>query len=104
LFIRIDTRPVIKNHSGVIISARGQAAFNLATQWPRPLAAKRSLYVWLEFLERSLELWFPNPVKDSQAASGQPLPQNQMTMLQLRISTLSNSILKSNNEKNDQKK
>jgi len=40
---------------------------------PRRIAAWRSPYICLEPLERSLELWFPNRVKDSHAASGQPL-------------------------------
>src|ERR1041384_6586597 len=52
----------------------GQAVFNLAKRWPRRIAAWHSLYICLEPLERSLELWFRNPVKDSHAAGGQPLP------------------------------
>jgi hypothetical protein len=58
----------------MIISARGQAASILAMRWPRRIAAWHSLYICWEPLERSLELWFPNPVKDSHAAGGQPLP------------------------------
>ena len=88
----------------MMLSARGQAASILATRWPRRIGAWHSLYICLEPLERSLELWFPNPVKDSHAAGGQPLRQDQMTTLQLCSPTLYDSILTSNNEKNDQKK